>query len=150
MKKIVIVDVDGTVSNSDHRQYLLQSEPKQWDAFFEACDGDSPHSDICRLVFELWNIGYDIVFCSGRTESTRQKTRDWLAQWVHPDIAARSHLLMRKDGDHRHDIHIKPELVAESGINLKDVAFILEDRDSMVAKWREMGLRVLQVAPGAF
>ena len=57
---------------------------------------------------------------------------------------------MRKDGDYRHDTEVKPELLAKKGINPTDVWFILEDRDSMVAKWRELGYRCLQVADGKF
>lgn len=57
---------------------------------------------------------------------------------------------MRKDGNYRHDTEVKPELLAKKGINPTDVWFILEDRDSMVAKWRELGYRCLQVADGKF
>ena len=57
---------------------------------------------------------------------------------------------MRKDRDWRHDTAVKPELLAKSGINTDNVAFILEDRDSMVTKWRELGYKCLQVADGNF
>ena len=57
---------------------------------------------------------------------------------------------MRKDVDFRHDTIVKPELLEKEGIKLEDIAFVLEDRNSMVAKWREMGLICLQVAEGDF
>lgn len=56
----------------------------------------------------------------------------------------------RPDGDHRHDTEVKPELLANAGVGPKEVLCILEDRDSMVAKWRELGYRCLQVAEGKF
>ena len=37
-----------------------------------------------------------------------------------------------------------------NGLDFSDVAFILEDRDSMVKKWRDLGLTCLQVAYGDF
>ena len=60
------------------------------------------------------------------------------------------YLLMRKDVDFRHDTIVKPELLEKEGIKLEDIAFVLEDRNSMVVKWREMGLICLQVAEGDF
>lgn len=147
-RKIVLVDIDGTLSKVGEREKYLLQKPKNWDAFFEACDQDEPHKDICELVTTLSPF-YRVVLVTGRKEATRAKTVKWLDEHVVPWAHAWK-LLMRKDGDHRHDTIGKPELVAEAGIELADVAFVLEDRDSMVAKWREMGLRVLQVAPGNF
>ena len=57
---------------------------------------------------------------------------------------------MRKNNDHRHDSEVKPELLKEAGIKLDSIAFVLEDRNSMVKKWRELGLICLQVADGNF
>ena len=149
MGNIVVVDVDGTIANGEHRQHFLKQTPKNWDAFFDACDLDTPHKDICDLVVEL-SVSHPIVFCSGRTEKTRSKTIAWLTQnlWLHPMYSNR--LLMRADGDFRHDNIIKPELLSNAGITLQQIAFVLDDRDSVVAMWRSLGLRVLQVAPGDF
>ena len=61
-----------------------------------------------------------------------------------------SPVLMRPDGDHRHDTDIKPELLEKAGIDLDTIAFVMEDRNSMVKKWRDMGLICLQVAEGDF
>jgi len=59
-------------------------------------------------------------------------------------------ILMRKDGDFRHDTITKPESLAEAGIPLDNIAFVLEDRNSMVSHWRKLGLTCLQVAEGDF
>ena len=50
----------------------------------------------------------------------------------------------------RHDTVTKPELLKNAGIKLDSIAFVLEDRNVMVKKWRELGLICLQVAEGAF
>ena len=56
-------------------------------------------------------------------------------------------LRMRKIGDHRPDTIIKPHLIE----SIRDrVELILEDRNSMVAKYRELGYTCLQVAEGDF
>lgn len=77
-----------------------------------------------------------------------EKTREWIKNYI--AIGWNYDLLMRKDGDWRHDTEVKPELLAKAGITPDDVYFILEDRDSMVAKWRELGYRCLQVNDGNF
>lgn len=149
MKNIVIVDIDGTVSKVGDRLKHLQKEPPDWDAFYEDCFEDEPVPEMVKLVDNLFLLfQYRIIFCTGRRESVRKKTEKWLkanlsSQW---DLE----ILMRHDGDHRHDTEVKPELLLEAGIDLNDIAFVLEDRKSMVDKWRELGLICLQVAPGEF
>jgi len=58
--------------------------------------------------------------------------------------------LMRKNGDKRHDTKVKPELLLDVGILPENTLFILEYRNSMVKKWRELGYRCLQVQDGDF
>ncbi len=153
-KKIIIVDIDGTVSNLEHRLcYLMENN---WDAFYEACFKDEPIQDVIDLVAKLMRE-YNIVYCTGRREGVRETTIRWLKDkniYSDPDSEIYSgfctRLLMRKDGDKRHDTEVKPELLLENGIIRSDVAFILEDRNSMVKKWRELGFICLQVAEGDF
>lgn len=147
-KNIIVVDIDGTIAKVGDRLKYLQQEKKDWDAFYEHCDEDEPIDEMCQLVADLFVLGRDIVFCTGRRESVREKTRNWLTQNVISTYD--DELLMRKDKDWRHDTEVKPELLAKASITPDDVYFILEDRDSMVAKWRELGYRCLQVADGKF
>jgi hypothetical protein len=57
---------------------------------------------------------------------------------------------MRPNGDLRHDTEVKPELLATAGITPENTVCILEDRNSMVKKWRELGFTCLQVEDGDF
>lgn len=61
---------------------------------------------------------------------------------------------MRKQGDFRPDDVVKPELLnnflEESKLGKDVIQIVFEDRNSMVKKWREMGLTVAQVAEGDF
>jgi len=152
MKNIVLVDIDGTLSNQDHRNHFLTQSPKDWNSYFQACDKDKPIPGVIDIVKRLVCAEFCIVFCTGRKESVRRKTEEWLLKHVtdNKHQVSKSFLLMRKDGDFRHDIEAKPELLAEAGISLDDIAFVLEDRNSMVKKWRELGLTCLQVAEGDF
>ena len=149
-KKIVIVDIDGTISKVGDRIKYLQQEPKDWDSFYDDCFEDEPIIEICDLVYNLYLQDYKLIFCTGRRESCREKTLKWINKHFEPEISKFSSLLMRPNKDHRHDTILKPELLINADIELNSIAFVLEDRDSMVEKWREMGLICLQVAKGNF
>ena len=150
MKKIVIVDIDGTISKVGERLKYLTQEPKDWDSFYNDCFEDEPIIEMVDLVYDLYLQRYQLVFCTGRRESCREKTINWFNKHFEPEIAKYSKLLMRPNKDHRHDSEIKPELLKNAGIELDSIAFVLEDRNSMVQKWRELGLICLQVADGDF
>ena len=149
MGKLVIVDIDGTVSRvGDRLTYLVQS-PKDWDSFYEDCFDDEPIQEIIDLVVSLFDSGYTIVFCTGRRESTRQKTLNWIDKHF-PSHFGYGKLLMRQNNDYRHDTETKIEACSGCGIMLQDINFVLEDRNSMVNKWRTLGVKCLQVAEGDF
>lgn len=154
--KTIIVDIDGTIAKVGDRLKYLQQPKKNWDAFYNACDEDEPIPAIIDLVQEL-SQSHRVVFCTGRREEVHQKTRNWLVEnyFKYMGNYWRYHvadltLLMRPDGDTRHDTIVKPEMLEKAGIKLCDIAFVLEDRNSMVKKWRELGLTCLQVADGDF
>lgn len=149
MKHIIIVDIDGTVSKVGDRLKYLEQTPPDWDKFYDACDQDKPVENIIELVKDFKYSGYDIIFCTGRREAVRVKTLNWLREHLMIGIQSED-VLMRKDGDTRHDVEAKPELLAEAGLNFSEILCILEDRNSMVAKWRSMGFTCLQVAEGDF
>lgn len=151
MKNIVIVDIDGTISKVGDRIKFLQKKPKDWDSFYDACFDDKPIDSIIDLVLSL-AFSYEIVFCTGRRESVRYKTEKWLNKHLfYSEFRVFPYLLvMRPNKDFRHDTQVKPEQLKKEGINFKNIAFVLEDRNSMVDKWRELGLTCLQVAEGDF
>jgi len=150
MKNRIIVDIDGTISKVGDRIKYLQTEPKNWDAFYNDCFEDEPIPEIIQMVQELFNEFNDIIFCTGRRESCREKTMIWLKNNFTSELVRSSLLLMRPNNDHRHDIEVKPELLKNAGVELYTISYILEDRNSMVKKWRELGLICLQVAEGDF
>ena len=143
-RNTVLVDIDGTLSIVGDR---LKHYPEDRNLFQSRCDEDEPHPDMCQLVYALAR-SYNIVFLTGRKEFVREKTVAWIEKefgtmmpWL---------LLMCPDEEHRSDGIVKPELAQKAGIKLDEIAFVLEDRDSVVAAWRALGVRVLQVAPGDF
>ena len=145
-KDIVIVDIDGTIAKVGDRLKYLQQEPKDWDSFYEHCDEDKPIEYIIRVVKDLYFCGYNIVFCTGRRESVRNKTIEWIKKYLNFNPCG-YRLLMRENNDWRHDTEVKPQML---DFPASKVLFVLEDGNSMVKKWRELGYACLQVNDGDF
>ena len=146
MKETIVVDIDGTIAKVGDRLKYIQQEKKDWNSFYEHCDEDEPIEDIIQLVKKLYFDGCKIVFCTGRRESVREKTVEWIKKHLGFKPWDYS-LLMRKDNDWRHDTIVKPLML---DIPANEVLLVLEGRDSMVKKWRELGYTCLQVNEGDF
>ena len=149
--RTIVVDIDGTISKVGDRLKYINKSPKDWDSFYNACNQDEPYHDIIDILRILYHNDIEcleFVFCTGRRESSRIDTENWIDK--HLPFAQDYELLMRKDGDKRHDTEVKPELLNNALLSPYDVWFILEDRNSMAKKWRELGYRCLQVQDGDF
>ncbi len=142
---MIIFDLDGTLSIVGDRVKYLRQPKKDWDSFYEACGEDEGNWSVINLYKAIVNSGYIVKIVTGRRESVRKKTLYWLHK---NGIGTKTEdLHMRKNGDFRHDTIVKPELI-EGFIG--SVQMVFEDRNSMVKKWRELGLTCLQVADGDF
>jgi predicted kinase len=135
----VLVDLDGTLAK------MADRSPFAWDRVGE----DDAHQDIVDLVNTLLDAGAQIIFVSGRDQRAYKPTRDWLDRHVGPWTRL-APLLMRSEGDMRKDSLVKEEIYRQEILGHYNVWFVLDDRNQVVDMWRLLGLRCLQVAPGAF
>lgn len=146
--RYILCDIDGTIADITHRLHFIQTKPKDWDSFYSACDKDTPVNPIRKLLeaFALTE-DYDFVYSSGRREETRGKTCTWLVEHSFPS----GQLYMRRDGDYRSDVEVKREMY-ETIISPRHgkPLLVLDDRDSVVALWRELCLTCLQVKNGDY
>ena len=139
-KPIVIVDIDGTVADVRHRLHHINSgRKKDWKAFFEAMDHDTPIAFVIRWVHEL-EKDHEIVVVTGRPEHYRKRTEKWLQD--HGIRYAR--LCMRPDGDHRPDYTVKAEFLRE--FPKGSIAFAIDDREPVCKMWKQNGIRCFQLA----
>jgi predicted kinase len=135
----LICDLDGTLAIHQGRS------PYEYDK----CDTDKVNEVVANIVSMHRRLGgYTILYVSGREDSCREKTQEWLnkAGLWHPN----THLLMRKTGDMRNDAIVKLELFDNEIRTWYNVRFVLDDRDRVVKMWRSLGLTCLQVAEGNF
>jgi hypothetical protein len=139
-KTTIIVDIDGTISEKTDRDIYDYSRVME----------DMPKKDIIKLVKLLYLQWNDIVFCSGREDSCMDATKQWIRKYVFDGIETPIELYMRKKGDNRPDHIVKREIYMNKIAPRHDVWFVLDDRNSVVDMWRELGLTCLQVQKGDF
>ena len=142
--KTVIVDLDGTICNIEHRLHYITGDVKDWDRFFTSCLGDKPIWPVIEMVQALAKGGVRIALFTGRSKIALASTIKWLAQHSVPFDSLR----MRDENDRRPDYVIKEEWLKE--LHDVEVLFSLEDRTSVVEMWRRNDVQCLQVAPGDF
>jgi hypothetical protein len=143
--KCIIVDMDGTLSNASHRQHLVREKPKQFDKFYDLCGLDEPHLHVITAVQAL-AAHYPIVIVSGRIERTRGITIEWLIQHRVPW----HEMHMRPNGDFREDHILKAEILDQKILPKWEPMMAFDDRDRVVAMWRQRGIPCMQVAEGNF
>ena len=143
--RYVICDIDGTIALM-HDEVPGRRGPFDWHRVRE----DEPNEPIIALLWHLRREGFKVVFVSGRMEAAREGTLAWLDDHVVDLDTMGFPLFMRADGDFRKDTAVKREIYEREIKDKYRIAYVLDDRDSVVAMWRELGLTVLQVAAGAF
>ena len=141
----IVFDLDDTLADTTHRQHILDEGDMEssdtWNAFFDACDEDTPKTEIIAVYCAL-STWHDIEIWTGRSDRVRAKTEAWLSKHLRYPFTLR----MRSEGDYRHDVEIKSEWLTEHG--KPDLVF--EDRNSMVKWFREQGITVCQVKESDF
>jgi hypothetical protein len=146
---IIVVDLDGTLCNSGHREHLARA--KQWDEFHSLLSEDEPWPDVAKFI-SSFDIADDTIFIglTGRNERYRPATLDWLFKHdLHLDS-----LLMRPDNDFNPDHELKPQMLdrwlESEGLTHADVWLILEDREKVVEAWRNIGHNCWQVRASGY
>ena len=134
--RAVLVDIDGTTALMCARSPFDETRVHE----------DRPNAPVIAVIRAMAAAGNEVVFLSGRTDACRAATAAWLDEHVGPYRA----LHMRAAGDGRKDAIVKRELFDRHVRDRYDVVCVLDDRDQVVAAWRELGLTCLQVAPGNF
>lgn len=168
-----VFDLDNTLADCEHRAGFLEKQPRDWDSFYEACDGDIPIVGAIEVLYALHKQHHAIEIWTGRRNrvdsySVMQKTLEWLDKYriqvgmcvlgdgkivsvsVDSSRDAVSVLRMRGESDHRADSDVKRDWLHALRDDGFDVDLVFEDRQRVVDMWRAEGVRCYQVAKGDF
>lgn len=128
----IIVDLDGTLALNNHGR-----------SFFDAsnCDKDDVCNEVLTVINRFSN-DHQVIFLSGREIKYSEPTVTFLDKYGLTDYK----LIMRSTGDNRKDYIVKEELYKEFIEPIYNVAFVLDDRPSIVRNcWHKLGLFVFKV-----
>jgi len=163
---MIIFDLDGTLADCEHRRHFVDPEKNEnycryngndfrgykngqiqldvklkpdWDAFYEACDKDTP---IQPLIY-IWNLyevdlaleRIDLQIWSGRSQSVREKTEKWLDMYLTGFDPKQ--LKMRPIGDYTPDDQLKERWLDEQYEETKwgrkhHIDFVFDDRPKVI------------------
>lgn len=151
--KCIIMDIDGTLADAEHRIHLLPSKRRDegkppseaWREFYLASVDDAVIEEIRTLNNKLAE-DYPVLLCTGRSDEDRELTINWLNRH---DIRW-NYLFMRRAGDHRPDTVVKKEMLDDLRAEGFLPLFAVEDRAGVTKMWRENGVRCLQVCEGNY
>jgi hypothetical protein len=130
----VVFDIDGVLADVRHRLHHLEHRPKDWAGFFGAMSTDPPLPTGVAMVGECLAQGHQVVYLTGRNETYRRQTREWLDDQQLP--AGR--LMMRPDRDRRPARLFKPAALLEI-VDDVDVLLVVDDDAAVVAELRAAG-----------
>tara|TARA_B100002052_G_C15835467_1_gene577523 strand:+ start:864 stop:1319 length:456 start_codon:yes stop_codon:yes gene_type:complete len=151
MKNIVIFDLDGTLALIDKRREIsTKSDGKlDWDLFFNPknINLDIPNFPVINTLKALKSNGYKIIILSGRLETTKNATLEWLKKYevYFDDLKMRENSVK---GKFISDVELKEKWLSDIG--KENVEFVFDDRKKLVDMWRNQGLICFQVAEGNF
>ncbi len=134
--KLLVLDIDGTLINTNARFERCLKESKNSKEFWNCyesekyIDLDEPNWAVINFVKSLINEDAYIAIISGRNERLRQATIKQLTSIGIPI----NELHLRKDGDFRKGFEVKQERINELIDKLKPCEVIIFDDDVFVIK----------------
>jgi len=153
-----ICDVDGTLMNVEKRVQWAKKHKKDtdrvmnWDMFLDPLvmlEFDRSNRDVCNVINALYSDSINdnnIIITSARNERHRDVTVKQLSlAGVHYDA-----MYLRDDDDFRPDDVVKAELLGKIITDGYDPTVAFDDRNQVVNKWRELGIKCYQVREGNF
>lgn len=138
-KDTILVDLDGTLADIEHRRHFVMRDRPDWDAFYSGCDGDSLNVWCAELMAAMRSMGYHVYIVSARRNTEKSKTLRWLAQHK---IQYDELYLLREGSDSTEDTTLKKAFLDQYG--RERILFVVDDRQKVVDMWRAEGLVCLQ------
>jgi len=145
----IIIDLDGVIFDFSHRiHYITEQDDKKkdWDAFHDACDADTPIPIWVNLLFAYWDSYSSIpLFVTSRSDVGKSKTEESLLKTFGTPFMRHAKLFMRAQGDHRKSPEVKEEIYKTLIEPVYHVEFALDDWVVITQLWEKLGIPSLTV-----
>ncbi|MFF3323958.1 hypothetical protein [Streptomyces sp. NPDC002889] len=137
-RPLAVFDLDGTLSDSGHRQHFLERRPRAWDAFFAAAPQDQPLDEGVALCLAA-TAESEVVYLTGRPERCRKDTLDWLEAQGLPE----GRVFMRRNDDRRPARRTKLEILRRLGRD-REIRMLVDDDELVCDDVERAGFRVVR------
>lgn len=128
-KKIIVWDIDGTISDTAWRLPLIKEKPKNWPKFMADSINDKPIAPTEYIFKALANEQDNImIIMTARSEDERSIT----TQWLEKNGFLYAEMFMRKSKDHRPDWQAKMELIDQIEAKYGPIFMAFEDRPNVL------------------
>ena len=146
---IVLVDIDGTLMDMEHRRHFVTNGNKDWDSFLDPAQMalDTPNWPVANVVAGLNStVTNRVIMVSARNERHREVTEQQMAELG----LGTCFLFLRADDDFRADDEFKLDVLTELRAADMEPDLVFDDRNRVVDMWRREGIACFQVAEGDF
>lgn len=124
---VAVFDLDGTLTDTTHRQHFVESTPKRWEEFFASAASDRVHEEGLAAARAAVAAGYAIVYLTGRPQRIRRATEQWLRDHDCPP----GELIVRRDGDRRGAVQFKLRQLTTLAAT-RTIALLVDDDPDVV------------------
>lgn len=138
-RKTVIVDIDGTVSDSRHRLHFVLQKPKDRESFHALHRQDAAIHAVVETVKAL-AYDHNIVMLTDRPDCYRDSTQDQLDDFG----IMYDELHMRSTGDTTPAPEYKASVLAKLRAKGHNIFLAIDDQQNVADMWRANGIHCLQ------
>jgi len=143
---VVIVDVDGVLSDASGRQHHLHGAERDWAAFFEASVDDPPIPEGIRLV-EQFCDGRTIVLLTARPARLADTTVAWMERHAVPwDLLA----MRADDAGHVSSPDVKRAILTGLRTDGYEPTLAIDDDPRNLAMYRSEGVPTVYLHSGYY
>jgi len=150
---VYLFDLDGTLSAHHHREHLIAEG--RWEEYFIAGGEDAPRTGVIATLKHLHSAQPRpiIYIFTGCGEVARPEREAWLIRHgiTLGENGMVKAMFMRPKDYRDTDVKLKQKMLASLPDEERNaIVAVFEDRNSVVAMWRSLGINCYQVAEGDF
>jgi hypothetical protein len=136
----IIIDLDGTLADCNHRLHFIAQPKKDWKSFFNHCNEDSVIEPVRELI-NMLKTKYMIIILTARPDISKEATLKWLDD----NNIEYDAIFMRGKNDYRKSPVVKSDLIEEMKCHDYIPVYAIEDRDDCIDMFNSLGIFTLKV-----
>lgn len=144
-EKAIICDLDGTLA---HRR-LLKFPLPHYRSFYDygECCTDIVDPVVLCMLEGFVNVGYKIIFVTGRKDDCLEETRDFIDKYFKDNyiLFSREVAIDFHDGKDDSDDIVKYRIFNDHIRGKYKVEAVIDDRKRVLAMWEALGIKVINV-----